>query len=117
MKCAKLELERSTKQLSDLQHLQQQHQALVHRLQKKLMLVSRERDSYRQQLDTYEKDLTMNIAPGGQGGMPQSDKERIDNLEKIVDSYREMVNNLEAELNKCQPQLNAGRKLNINSIQ
>lgn len=110
MKCAKLELERSTKQLSDMQHLQQQHQALVHRLQKKLMLVSRERDSYRQQLDTYEKDLTMNIAPGG---TPHGDKERIDNLEKIVESYREMVNNLEAELNKCQPQLNAGKKLNI----
>ncbi|GLV40114.1 Mitotic arrest-deficient 1 [Carabus blaptoides fortunei] len=108
VKCVKLEQERSTKQLSDLQHLQQQHQALVHRLQKKLMLVSRERDSYRLQLDTYEKDLTVNIAPGGHGfAQSGTHKERIENLEKIVDGYRDMVNNLEGELKKHQPQLNA----------
>lgn len=106
MKLAKVELERSQKQVNDLQNVQQQHQSLVHRLQKKLSLVSRERDSYRLQLDAYEKDLTVNLASGASNAaQTAAHKERIDNLEKIVEGYRDMTSNLEMELKKYQPQL------------
>lgn len=53
---------------------------LVSRLQKKMILVTRERDSYRQQLDWYEKELTMD----GNNVMA----ERIPALERTIDSYR-----------------------------
>lgn len=94
--------------MKDLQNLQQQHQALVHRLQKKLLLISRERDSYRQQLDTYEKDLTVSLAPGAHNTQANAYKERIESLEKNIEGYREMVNNLENELRKSQPNLSPG---------
>lgn len=53
---------------------------LVSRLQKKMILVTRERDSYRQQLDWYEKELTMD----GNNAMT----ERIPALERAIDGYR-----------------------------
>lgn len=53
---------------------------LVSRLQKKMILVTRERDSYRQQLDWYEKELTMD----GNNTMT----ERIPALERTIDGYR-----------------------------
>lgn len=81
-------------------------------MQKKLLLVSRERDSYRQQLDSYEKDLTMCVNPasvGSQGGSQlQSQKERIDNLERIIEGYRDMVNKLETDLQGVDPTVHAG---------
>lgn len=53
---------------------------LVSRLQKKMILVTRERDSYRQQLDWYEKEITMD----GNNAMA----ERIPALERAIDGYR-----------------------------
>lgn len=53
---------------------------LVGRLQKKMMLVTRERDSYRQQLDLYEKEMTVD----GNNAMT----ERIPALERVIDGYR-----------------------------
>lgn len=53
---------------------------LVSRLQKKMILVTRERDSYRQQLDWYEKELTVD----GNNAMT----ERIPALERAIDGYR-----------------------------
>lgn len=53
---------------------------LVNRLQKKMILVTRERDSYRQQLDLYEKEITVD----GNNAMI----ERIPALERVIDGYR-----------------------------
>lgn len=53
---------------------------LVNRLQKKMILVTRERDSYRQQLDLYEKEITVD----GNSAMT----ERIPALERVIDGYR-----------------------------
>ncbi|XP_014484736.1 PREDICTED: mitotic spindle assembly checkpoint protein MAD1 [Dinoponera quadriceps] len=59
-----------------------------------MILVTRERDSYRQQLDWYEKELTMD----GNNAMA----ERIPALERAIDGYRELVSKLEADLQAAE---------------
>ncbi|KAJ3650286.1 hypothetical protein Zmor_021983 [Zophobas morio] len=107
-KVAKTELEKSQKLLVEMKKTIEQKQNLFHRMQKKLGLVSRERDSYRLQLDSYEKDLTMAINPPSNAphtSQLQSQKERIESLEKIVDNYRELNAKLESDLQSSNPSL------------
>ncbi|XP_066589781.1 mitotic spindle assembly checkpoint protein MAD1-like [Prorops nasuta] len=63
---------------------------LIGRLQKKMILVTRERDSYRQQLDLYEKEMTVDTN--------NALTERIPALERVIDGYRELVTKLEGDL-------------------
>ncbi|XP_070518755.1 mitotic spindle assembly checkpoint protein MAD1 isoform X1 [Cardiocondyla obscurior] len=67
---------------------------LVNRLQKKMILVTRERDSYRQQLDLYEKEITVDCN--------NAVNERIPSLERIIDGYRDLINKLEADLQAAE---------------
>ena len=67
---------------------------LVSRLQKKMILVSRERDSYRQQLDLYEKEMTIDSN--------NAITERIPALERTIDAYRELVAKLENDLQAAE---------------
>lgn len=67
---------------------------LVSRLQKKMILVTRERDSYRQQLDLYEKEMTID----NNNAMT----ERIPALERTIDVYRELVAKLESDLQAAE---------------
>ncbi|CAL1689070.1 unnamed protein product [Lasius platythorax] len=67
---------------------------LVSRLQKKMILVTRERDSYRQQLDLYEKEMTIDAN--------NAMTERIPALERAIDGYRDLVNKLEADLQAAE---------------
>lgn len=109
-KVAKSELEKTQKLLSELKSTGDQKQNLIHRMQKKLQLISRERDSYRQQLDSYEKDLTMcaNTTNGSLNQL-QTQKERIANLEKIGEGYRDLINKYENDLQNLQPNLYTGK--------
>eukprot|EP00092_Neocalanus_flemingeri_P033116 GFUD01036011.1.p1 GENE.GFUD01036011.1~~GFUD01036011.1.p1 ORF type:complete len:782 (+),score=288.73 GFUD01036011.1:56-2401(+) len=68
---------------------------LVKKLQRKLLLVTKERDSYKGVLDSYEKEITMT------GG--QMDQERIMALEKNIEEYRAMVDMLEEEKGEIAP--------------
>lgn len=70
---------------------------LVKKLQRKLLLVTKERDSYKGILDSYEKEITMT------GG--QMDQERIMALEKNIEEYRAMVDMLEEEKGECTPKI------------
>ncbi|XP_012531863.1 mitotic spindle assembly checkpoint protein MAD1 [Monomorium pharaonis] len=67
---------------------------LVNRLQKKMILVTRERDSYRQQLDLYEKEITVDSN--------NAMTERIPALERVIDGYRDLVSKLEADLQAAE---------------
>lgn len=105
-------MEKLQKHIGDLKLSGDAKHTLIHRLQKKLLLISRERDSYRLQLDSYEKDLTM-VASCNDGleagsNIVQSQKQRIDSLEKILDGYRDLLSKLESDLQEAQPQLYAG---------
>lgn len=105
-KVAKSELEKSQKLIAELKSTSDQKQTLIHRMHKKLLLVSRERDSYRQQLDSYEKDLTMCVNTTTVGtSQLQTQKERIDNLEKICEGYRDLINKYENDIQNMQPHL------------
>lgn len=95
----------------------EQKQNLFHRMQKKLLLVSRERDSYRLQLDSYEKDLTVTLNPNNINiNQLQTQRERIEALEKIVDNYRELNSKLESDLQSSNPALYSGTYLRCISI-
>lgn len=63
---------------------------VVSLLQKKMMLVTRERDSYRQQLDLYEKEMTLD------GNNPAI--ERLPALERAIEGHREQIAKLEPDL-------------------
>ncbi|XP_003703551.1 mitotic arrest-deficient 1 [Megachile rotundata] len=67
---------------------------LASRLQKKMILVTRERDSYRQQLDLYEKEMTIDSN--------NAITERIPALERTIDAYRELVTKLESDLQAAE---------------
>jgi len=58
-----------------------------------------ERDSYRSQLNTYERDITVS-SPGVLNSQQQQQRSRIEALEKTVEGYRELVERLEADLEK-----------------
>ncbi|XP_015187247.1 PREDICTED: mitotic spindle assembly checkpoint protein MAD1 [Polistes dominula] len=67
---------------------------LVSRLQKKMMLVTRERDSYRQQLDLYEKEMTVDSS--------NAMLERVPSLERTIEGYRDLVAKLETDLESVE---------------
>ncbi|XP_046824474.1 mitotic spindle assembly checkpoint protein MAD1 isoform X2 [Vespa crabro] len=67
---------------------------LVTRLQKKMMLVTRERDSYRQQLDLYEKEMTVDSS--------NAMLERVPALERTIEGYRDLIAKLEADLESVE---------------
>jgi ppGpp synthetase/RelA/SpoT-type nucleotidyltranferase len=50
--------ETAQKQIESLRKSLKSHQSVLAKLQKKLLLITAERDSQRQLLDNYEKDLT-----------------------------------------------------------
>lgn len=112
-KLARSESEKGQKRVADLQKTVQQSENLIRRMQKKLQLVIRERDSYRLQLDSYERDLTVCLVPASSGApgvanQQQTQRERIENLERIVEGYRDMVTKLENDIQKLEPGTHTG---------
>lgn len=73
-------------------------------LRKKSILISRERDSYRQQLDLYEKDLTMTgmTSESLSNEMCSQMKARVKNLEDALEEYRKHMDLLESQLKEYQ---------------
>lgn len=87
------EVSRLTQEVSRLKATQEQQGNLIRRWQKKLALVTGERNSYREQLDSYEKELTVSVSSQRISAQP-----RIQELEKSLEGYRELVENLESDL-------------------
>lgn len=78
--CLSKNYEDAKKLATDVTISKEKLNKLVSRLQKKMILVTRERDSYRQQLDLYEKEITVDSN--------NAITERIPALERTIDSYR-----------------------------
>lgn len=92
----KTENEQLQKQLEDLKRSLKHHQTVLHRVQKKLHLVVGERDCWKQLLDSYEKDLTIN--PTNVSSQETQMRTKIEMLEKQLIGYRELNSKLEGEL-------------------
>ncbi|XP_043468626.1 mitotic spindle assembly checkpoint protein MAD1-like [Leptopilina heterotoma] len=92
-KCQSLQekCDETKKLLSDKTILCERMTKLISRTQKKMMLITRERDSYRQQLDLYEKEVTISDPNNLMA-------ERIPSLERALEGYRELVARLETDL-------------------
>ncbi|KYM89664.1 Mitotic spindle assembly checkpoint protein MAD1 [Atta colombica] len=86
--------EEARKMATDMTLSKDKVSKLVNRLQKKMILVTRERDSYRQQLDMYEKEITVD----GNNAIT----ERIPALERVIDGYRDLVSKLETDLQTAE---------------
>ncbi|XP_046747648.1 mitotic spindle assembly checkpoint protein MAD1 [Diprion similis] len=86
---------------NDMTVVREKLNKLVSRLQKKMMLVTRERDSYRQQLDLYEKEMTVD----GHSVLT----ERVPALERAIDGYRELVTKLESDLEAAEDCVQKGQ--------
>lgn len=75
-----------------LQQLQvQQHTELIKRLRRKLLIVTKERESYKRILDGYESELTVQV--------PASN--RVQELEDIVERYGQQVQEVETQLQQA----------------
>ncbi|XP_023954381.2 mitotic spindle assembly checkpoint protein MAD1 isoform X2 [Bicyclus anynana] len=93
----KFERDKATAKLNDLQIVRKNQESLIHRLQKRLLLVTRERDSYRQQLDSYEKELTVTLSGATGAGNTALLSARVEQLEKALQGYRDVLANQDQE--------------------
>ncbi|XP_037924951.1 mitotic spindle assembly checkpoint protein MAD1 isoform X2 [Hermetia illucens] len=74
------------------------HKNLMSRVQKKLMLVAKERDCYKQLVDNFERDLTISGQLVDALNPDSQLRARLEMLEKTLAGYKEMCTNLEKEL-------------------
>uniref|UniRef100_A0A6B2EB90 Putative mitotic checkpoint protein mad1 n=1 Tax=Phlebotomus kandelakii TaxID=1109342 RepID=A0A6B2EB90_9DIPT len=76
------------------------HQIICQRLQKKMLLLAKERDCYKQLIENYEKDLTISGPSGAaMSATPENQlRLRVEMLEKTVAGYKEMCAGLERDL-------------------
>ncbi|KAM3963283.1 mitotic arrest-deficient 1 [Aphomia sociella] len=126
----KYERDKTTTKLNDLQTVRKNQENLIHRLQKRLLLVTRERDSYRQQLDCYEKELTVTLSgeAGAGAGSAALAAARVEQLEKSLQGYRDLlatldqtahakqVESLRGEVSKWRDEA-AGLRRDVNKLQ
>ncbi|XP_041985078.1 mitotic spindle assembly checkpoint protein MAD1 [Aricia agestis] len=87
----KFERDKAVTKLNDLMTVRKNQESLIHRLQKRLLLVTRERDSYRQQLDSYEKELEVTLGGGGGAGGAALLQARVEQLERALQGYRDLA--------------------------
>uniref|UniRef100_A0A182PDL3 Mitotic spindle assembly checkpoint protein MAD1 n=1 Tax=Anopheles epiroticus TaxID=199890 RepID=A0A182PDL3_9DIPT len=84
--------------LADYKRAQEGLQSIVHRAQKKLNLVTGERDYLKQLLESYENDLTINHSVVGSEGDKKQLRARIEMLEKTLTGYKDLCQKQEADL-------------------
>nr|XP_022316600.1 mitotic spindle assembly checkpoint protein MAD1-like [Crassostrea virginica] len=76
----------------------QQQLQFIKKLQRKLLLISKERDMYKNLIDSYQSEVTVNISATASS--------RIQQLEDILESYRKQMETMETEMSKAQTNLN-----------
>ena len=79
----------------------------VKRAQRKILLVTKERDSYKSIIETYEAEVTMNVGEVGAA--------RIQQQEAMLDTHRQQAAQQDHELESRQEQITA-LKANIAKV-
>lgn len=86
-----------TKQVEGLEKSLKTHQSVIGKIQRKLKLISSERDAQRQLLDSYEKDLTVSQGQSSNSQETQF-RLRIEMLTQSLSGYKELCSKLESEV-------------------
>lgn len=85
------------------------YKAALQRMQKKLTLIAKERDCFKNLLENYEKDLTISAQSFDSHAVDIEMKSRLDVVEKSLAGYKEICATLEKELEVAR---SAGTELN-----
>ncbi|GLH03153.1 Uncharacterized protein GBIM_09055 [Gryllus bimaculatus] len=96
-----IELQSVKKEKEKYQNLNEELNSRLRLLQKKHQLVSAERNSYRSQLDSYEKDLTISLSSVANQQNHQL-QQRLDTMERILEGYRKMMKEMESESDRTK---------------
>ena len=91
---SKAQAEKHEKENATIKDNLNQQTSLIKRFKRKLLLVSKERDSYKGVLDTYEHELTFTGK--------DFERDKLQALESTVANYKEIIENLEKELANAQ---------------
>ncbi|CAO1351142.1 unnamed protein product [Diamesa serratosioi] len=94
-----------------------QHQSILKKLQRKLLLVTGERDCQRQLLENYEKDLTITQGVQHNTSEVQQNRIRIEMLERTVNGYKDLCAQMEQELNEMRSQPDLLNGIDCNNVQ
>lgn len=97
----KKQIELQTKANEAISNNLRNYKTALHRMQKKLALIAKERDCFKTLLENYEKDLTM-TAPSYDGIADIELKSRIEVLERSLAGYKDICSTLEKELEVAQ---------------
>jgi len=87
------QVEKLNKDLASAKNHMEQQASIIKRFKRKLLLTSKERDSFKGVLESYEHELTFT------GG--QFERDRLSALEAVVSNHKDTIEGLEAELAKA----------------
>lgn len=110
--------EQHAKNIDALNKTLRNYQATAHRMQKKLMLIAKERDCFKTLLENYEKDLTISVpaVTNTEAGIDSELRARLDVVEKSLAGYKEICKTLEEELELARATTNGGNYYHNNDI-
>ena len=91
---SKSEAEKIEKENATIKENLNQQTSLIKRFKRKLLLVSKERDSYKGVLDTYEHELTFTGK--------DFERDKLHALESTITNYKEIIEDLEKQLANAQ---------------
>lgn len=92
------------KNIEDMNAILKRHKSFRERLQRKLLIVCKERDFYKQLLENFDKDLTMTNASTAEMTNDMQMRYRVEVLERTVTGYKEMCSTLEREMQSMRQQ-------------
>ncbi|XP_068145241.1 mitotic spindle assembly checkpoint protein MAD1 [Drosophila tropicalis] len=92
------------KNIEDLNIGLKRHKNFKERLQRKLIIVSKERDFYKQLLENFDKDQTLNNTSAADMTQDMHVRHRIEVLERTVTGYKDICATLEREIQAMRQQ-------------
>lgn len=92
------------KNIEGMNVILKRHKSFRERLQRKLLIVCKERDFYKQLLENFDKDLTMTNASTSEMTNDMQIRYRVEVLERTLTGYKEMCSTLEREMQTMRQQ-------------
>ncbi|KAM8714225.1 hypothetical protein ACLKA7_014376 [Drosophila subpalustris] len=92
------------KNIEDMNVILKRYKSFKERLQRKLLIVCKERDFYKQLLDNFDKDMTMSSASASEMTNDMQMRYRVEVLERTLTGYKEMCSTLEREMQTMRQQ-------------